>query len=764
MDVIAGKMQQKGYMCKLLQTDYAFHSAQMDPILDEIEKFGGASDFRATRETVNFFPALEVAKLSTVEQDTVWVEIGPHPVNVGFVKSAFGYSCVTVPSLRRSEKSWTTVGQSAATLHTAGVPISWSDFHRPFESRLRLLDLPTYAWSDKTYWIQYNGDWSLTKGNTFYDEEKHTSKVLASPVVDARLSTTAVQQIIQADFNGPYGKVVMQSELMQSDFLAAAHGHSMNGCGVVTPSIHSDIAYTLGRYLHKRLRPNEKEINMDVQDLLVEKGLVANQDVNSTKLIRVSATTKDISTGIVELEWSNVHPNGDVEDRFASAILRYGSASDWLASWAPLSHLIESRIDTLEKLVETGAANRFSRSMAYTLFAKNLVNYADKYRGMQSVVLSGFEGFADVTLTTKDEGGTWTVPPHFIDSVAHLAGFIMNVTDAHDVDKNFCVTPGWKSMAFARPLTAGESYRSYVKMIPTEQDKSVYMGDVYILQDHIIVGKVGGITFRRYPRILLDRFFSPPDKAVAKSNTAPTTTTLPSAKPESMTTKPALTPTSQPKETAKEAEKQAIKTPPPPPETAKQSATEATGTTGRAMALIAAETGMDPGELKDSASFADLGIDSLMSLVIAEKFRSELGLDVRGSLFLDYPSVESLKGWLDDARDPDNRHSPKQGSGLPRPCTCDLEPHPFGTKRMESFLYVTPSQQTPSPNNIEIHRHYSPTAKSSHSSNMQTPSLDIFSGRTVGTLAVTSGAFLSGKSPLLLLRNPPKFRTNIPQA
>lgn len=392
---------------------------------------------------------------------------------------------------------------------------------------------------------------------------------------------------------------------------------------------------------------------MDVQDLLVEKGLVANQDLNSTKLIRVSATTKDISTGIVELEWFNVHPNGDVEDRFASAILRYGSASDWLASWAPLSHLIESRIDTLENLVETGAANRFSRSMAYTLFAKNLVNYADKYRGMQSVVLSGFEGFADVTLTTKDEGGTWTVPPHFIDSVAHLAGFIMNVTDAHDVDKNFCVTPGWKSMAFARPLTAGASYRSYVKMIPTEQDQSVYMGDVYILQDHIIVGKVGGITFRRYPRILLDRFFSPPDKAAAKSNAAPkkaTTATVPSAKPESTTTKSGPTPTSQPKETAEETGEQANKTPPPPPPpgTANQPTTEATGTTGKAMALIAAETGMDPGELKDSASFADLGIDSLMSLVIAEKFRSELGLDVGGSLFLDYPSVESLKGWLDE--------------------------------------------------------------------------------------------------------------------
>lgn len=54
---------------------------------------------------------------------------------------------------------------------------------------------------------------------------------------------------------------------------------------------------------------------------------------------------------------------------------------------------------------------------------------------------------ADVTLSTE-KGGTWTVP-YFIDSVAHLAGLIMNVSDAMDTKANFCVTPGRGSMRFA---------------------------------------------------------------------------------------------------------------------------------------------------------------------------------------------------------------------------------------------------------------------------------------------------------------------------
>jgi monodictyphenone polyketide synthase len=57
------------------------------------------------------------------------------------------------------------------------------------------LDLPTYAWNDKTYWIQYNGDWALTKGNTFYDAEKalkaQKSRATA-PLVPSGLRTPTV--------------------------------------------------------------------------------------------------------------------------------------------------------------------------------------------------------------------------------------------------------------------------------------------------------------------------------------------------------------------------------------------------------------------------------------------------------------------------------------------------------------------------------------------------------------------------------------------
>lgn len=208
-------------------------------------------------------------------------------------------------------------------------------------------------------------------------------------------------------------------------------------------SIHADIAYTLGEYLVKRLKPSLQGVNMNIANLVVVKGLVAQKNTNTPQMIQVSAEISDMDSGIVDLQWYTASPEGQPEvEPFATARLIFGEAAEWEASWSLTAHLVQGRIDALERLAEQGKANRMSNKMAYLLFGNNLVTYADEYRGMQSIVMKDLEAFADVTLTTKKgDDGIWTVPPHFIDSVAHLAGFVMNVSDAMDTRNNFCVTP-----------------------------------------------------------------------------------------------------------------------------------------------------------------------------------------------------------------------------------------------------------------------------------------------------------------------------------
>ncbi|KAG6001227.1 Type I Iterative PKS [Claviceps maximensis] len=691
---VTSRLELAGFRCTKLDVAFAFHSEQTDAILDDFEDmvkttvsfheprmpvispllgkvvFDGKTlnasyVRRATREPVDFISAMQTAqKMSTISEETVWIEIGPHMVCANFIKKILPSTKLALPSMRRDADNWKTISESLAALHNSGVEICWNEFHGPFERNLRLLDLPAYAWNNKTYWMQYVGDWCLTKGNTFYGTQENAVTASSSssslPAAVSSFRTSTVQSIIEEKFEGAGGKVVMQSDLMHPDFYAAADGHRMNDCAVVTSSIHADIAFTLADYLLQKLLPASKNTKANIKDLVVTKGLVAKRDKTSPQLLRVTAQVTDIRSHGVSLTWQNVDNDGiTVEDEaFATATMTLGNADEWLSSWSPMAHLVHSRIETLERLVADGTANRFSRAMAYGLFAKNLVDYADKYRGMQSVVMHGLEGFANVRLTDK-ESGVWTVPPHFIDSVAHLAGFIMNCSDAIDTKNNYCVTPGWKAMQFAKPLIPGARYQSYVKMIPQDNDPTIYMGDVYILQDSVIMGKVEGIQFRRYPRLLLDRFFSPPDKATATATTATKKVASASVVPKPGEAKTQLQEAAghKPVQQKSPAVTTATKIQPIPTESTTAAAepsapapvqTASDTVAAKALILIANEAAMDLSQLQDDAGFAELGIDSLMSLVIAEKFRIELDVKVSGSLFLDYPTIGDLRKWLEE--------------------------------------------------------------------------------------------------------------------
>jgi monodictyphenone polyketide synthase len=280
MDALAVALEAAGFKCFALDVAFAFHSAQTDVILDEFEEAAKTGALfqtpsvpiispllgrvifddktinanymrRATREPVDFLAAINAAhSIAAVDETMVWIEIGPHPVCMGFARSILPSVGAAVPSLRRGEDNWMTLSHSLATVHAAGVAVDWHEFHSPFEGGLRLLDLPTYAWNDKTHWIQYNGDWALTKGNTFYDAEKAAAARAAGTGLNrltappSSLRTSLVHQVVDEAFSGSSGRVVVQSDLMQPDFLAAAWGHRMNGAGVVTSVSVSLLEYS----------------------------------------------------------------------------------------------------------------------------------------------------------------------------------------------------------------------------------------------------------------------------------------------------------------------------------------------------------------------------------------------------------------------------------------------------------------------------------------------------------------------------------------
>ena len=698
-------LERENVKCTLLDVPFAFHTSQMDPMLGPFEQLAkhvtyktpripilspllstcvfdgktinGKYLSKAAREPVNFVGALEAAQeLGIIDEKTMWIDIGPHPFCASFIRGKIADAQVT-ESLRRDEDNFATLSKTLASLHRVGINVNWNEYHRPYERYHTLLSLNTYKWNEKNYWIQYEGTWTLDKAYPNGNPNKKPTVQSGSA-----LRTSSMQQIVSEEITENTGKLVVVSDMMHPELLSALDGHHMNGHGVATSvsdgvlqqiscanslqSIWADMALTVGEYLYKRMVPTAKTVPMNISDMLVEHAQVVISNREGAQLLQIEADM-DLEDLTTTVRWYNVDNIGNrSEEPYATATVRYEDPDEWVAEFSRMSWLVDSRVEALAAMVPGGSASRLSRGLTYTLFG-NVVDYSEKYRGMHSVVIRELEAYADVILA-PERHGTWHTPPHWIDSLFHVGGFVMNGSEASNTKDFFYVTNGWSSCRMAKPAVAGGSYRSYVRMAPASE-ANMFSGDVYVLQDGAVVGMMGGMRFRRVNRILMDRFFSPPDvatgvaKATSSSNANPVKPKATAksklfgsqrapAKAKRIVQAPRLA-VEQVGEAEDEEKKEAA---PAGDGDSKAVATNAAmapvgemvgGIVGDALRLIAKETGLELSDLTDEATFVELGVDSLTSLVLAETFKKQLSLEVKSSLFLECLNVGDLKVWLE---------------------------------------------------------------------------------------------------------------------
>lgn len=72
----------------------------------------------------------------------------------------------------------------------------------------------------------------------------------------------------------------------------------------------------------------------------------------------------------------------------------------------------------------------------------------------------------------------------------------------------------------------------------------------------------------------------------------------------------------------------------------------ASSNASKALSIIAEEIGLAVSELTPTSTFADLGVDSLLTLTITSRLREELEMEVPPSLFVDCPTVRDLNVFL----------------------------------------------------------------------------------------------------------------------
>ena len=247
-----------GIKSVLLPCASAFHSAQVTPILESFKESASSVSFanpaipvispllqevvtcgdvfgpeylaRHAQETVSFLGGITAAKMEElVDQNMIWVEIGPTPVCSAFIKSSLGNETLVVPSLHKKEDPWRTTSSGLSLLHRKGLHIDWDEVHNEYESSHVVLGLPSYTFENKNYWLEYTNNWCLTKG-----------EVIEAPTEKRRargLSTSSVQKLVKEDYGGTI-RLVAESDLSDPDLNDAISGHLVNG-SALCPSVRT---------------------------------------------------------------------------------------------------------------------------------------------------------------------------------------------------------------------------------------------------------------------------------------------------------------------------------------------------------------------------------------------------------------------------------------------------------------------------------------------------------------------------------------------
>ncbi|MFA1538224.1 SDR family NAD(P)-dependent oxidoreductase [Actinomadura monticuli] len=166
--------RERGRKTRRLTVSHAFHSVLMEPMLEEFAAALGDVSFgepvvplvstltgepagsgiaspeywvRQVREPVRFHPAIT----HLADRAGAFLELGPGPV-LATATQHIADDAPALAALNGDKPDAVAFGQALGRLHTGGLDVDWSPWF-PADPRPRVVDLPTYAFQRRTYWL-----------------------------------------------------------------------------------------------------------------------------------------------------------------------------------------------------------------------------------------------------------------------------------------------------------------------------------------------------------------------------------------------------------------------------------------------------------------------------------------------------------------------------------------------------------------------------------------------------------------------------------
>ncbi|BCL78231.1 polyketide synthase [Ktedonobacteria bacterium brp13] len=313
IDQFMRTVKERGIYCSLIKVDVASHSAQVDPLLNDLRH--GLTTLQPRSTSIPFYSTVTSTPLAGAELDaaywtdnlrqpvlfyptvtrllqdgySIFVEMTPHPILLGSLQQTFKnirqqnakdgtYATPhmhAIPSLRRDMDERSSLLASVGTLYTLGLPLQWEHFYSGSE---QYVSLPSYPWQNERFWLpEYvdipgdstHGKQSVGGGQPSWSQRQLASKGAAvngeHPILGAFLTSAARP-----------GEYIWEFELSQQRLPYLAE-HRVEGRAVVPATAYLELAQDATREIFAQPIVIQEQITFQKALFLPEEGGVRVQ-------------------------------------------------------------------------------------------------------------------------------------------------------------------------------------------------------------------------------------------------------------------------------------------------------------------------------------------------------------------------------------------------------------------------------------------------------------------------------------------------------
>ncbi|KDQ13893.1 hypothetical protein BOTBODRAFT_363123 [Botryobasidium botryosum FD-172 SS1] len=631
--------------CKniIIDVPYAYHSEAMAPILDDLTeaaekvtlsaptlpiisdvlgsvvKPGDASVFdagyfsRHCGEPVMFEQGMRelVSDVEFSRIDAV-IEIGPHPTTLPMLKhlTASPASTKLLPSLRKKTAAWETLAASLTSLYTTRTSLNWRSVFDQISSTVNCIDLPAYPFVDNRFWVQFKEDAPVQAAVTV--EQQPGSAPIRFSLLSSWKQEPSAENENVAIFETPINKI---SRLIE--------GHQVANYALCPASVYHELALAAAQLTLEKLADITSDHLLALSEVRYSNPLVYDPEVS-----RVVTTTITLNAngrkhyGKFSIASSTSDKPG-VSQVHCSGSFNRRSAKETAAKMQLASTVIDRRKDAVKASYGSDAPEVYYTRTIYEIIFSKVVEYSGEYQTMKSITIdaSGAEGYSVVSMPAGYDRGTFAVHPIFMDTLLHVAGFVINRT-ARANEAYICNEVEAVKMLPELINYAGEHG---VFCSSTFLPDGVVLSDAYAvdLANGKVVAYLKRMKFRRLRMNGLKNLLS----SAAQGSASPAhATPAPAPSPKVVKFNHTSSKSSSNVTTAVNSPQSGI------PDIPKE------------IARLVAETCDIPlSKIKPDSDLSDLGVDSLMGIEVVGKIRAFLpGLDIEAEVFLTCHSINDL--------------------------------------------------------------------------------------------------------------------------